>query len=319
MKIIDYPQYFSIENYKKSIERIIDRLSRDNNILSIYQIGGIHTPGISDIDLVIVLKHNSQFFTNPLDGIGKTDGYFYIHNLFGITESQFRVSQNFTFFHNYKLLYGKSIHYDSTLSEIEKQELKTQIAFEYLIKMYINLVIQKTIKIIKLRGLFLQVKALMYDLEFLDINSGKLYEIIFEFMNWRENWFDRPVENLNITTWWNLFYLELEYFLIELLNDKPFYLNGDSKISKNMKLLYGDSYHYKHNGITLPSILGILGTKYINLQHRFNTYEFYIPYKSIRIPEIINQYFEFNKIVREYNKENLPHFAPLTTSLNIST
>jgi hypothetical protein len=56
----NHPKEFPLENYQLAIEEIIAKLSKIKDVCSIYNLTGISTPGISDLDLIVVLKNDFQ-------------------------------------------------------------------------------------------------------------------------------------------------------------------------------------------------------------------------------------------------------------------
>ncbi len=58
----NYPREYSEDDYKEVISRITHRLSKISSLESIYTWGGINDPGISDIDLLLVLKNYKEKF-----------------------------------------------------------------------------------------------------------------------------------------------------------------------------------------------------------------------------------------------------------------
>ena len=61
---------------------------------------------MSDIDLVVVFRDNTNYPFNPRKNFDIIENYLFTHNPFGISESDFKRSQDYSFSHNYKLLHG---------------------------------------------------------------------------------------------------------------------------------------------------------------------------------------------------------------------
>ena len=75
----DYPYYVPLRIYENAIQGMVEKLRRQEGIISIFQIGSIIHPGISDIDMVVVFKENGVFHLNPLQGLTKIERYLFIH------------------------------------------------------------------------------------------------------------------------------------------------------------------------------------------------------------------------------------------------
>jgi hypothetical protein len=320
MYFIDYPHQVPLEEYEDAIHHMVKRLTGWEGVLSIFQIGSIRNPGISDIDMLVVFQNGVECKLNPLKELSKSARYLFSHSLYGVSETHFHEAQQYTFFHHYRFLKGEELPlYDSNLSEEEIQTLKTQTALEYLVKMYINTTVERTYGIIKLRALFLQAKALLYDLELLNIESGTLFDLIQTIIFLRDKWFEHKSDKRILSQWHDNFYEEFSYFLKTLLQTKKLYVpeRNPLSVARNMTFVPSNRLSYTHGGITLPSLLSSLGRKYFNLQHRFSKFYFHIPLDSSKMPCILEKRFEFISKMKAYNSVRLPHFLSLATSLHI--
>jgi len=165
----------------------------------------------------------------------------------------------------------------------------------------------------------MHAKALSYDFEFLNVSSGKLFDLIQTIILWRDQWFEKMPDKQTLKRWFQEFYTELTALLELTLQNKTFYLPdwANLSIARNVTLIPSEKFDYSHKGITLPAILGGLGRKYFNVQHRFNTFEFMIPIATSEIPETMLERFAFMKNMKSENNRHLPYFMPLTSSLNI--
>jgi hypothetical protein len=321
MIFIDLPKYFPIELYQRSIDSMISRLRKEDGILSIYQIGHISTPGISDIDLVAVFADSARCRTDPRAALSSEDHYLFMHDLYGVCLTDFTDGQKYSFFHNYNHLWGekgrRGVH---ELSNEDEITLKRQIALEYLVKMYISMTVEKTYGIVKLRSLFLQVKGLLYDCEFLGITSGPLYDAVRTLIARREAWFDTRPSLEDIALKFYALYDELTRFLSNVMCKAALCLPQRQAyhISRNICLIPADHFDSNHRGFTLPTILAKLGgRKYFNFQNRFNRFEFKLPLVSETIPTIITTQFAWQSRMKETNHNSFPHFMPLSSSLHL--
>jgi hypothetical protein len=317
---IDHPRYIPKEDYDRTIEQMINILTREKGIISIYQIGSISNPGISDIDLVAVFDDNVQYPLSPLGELNSTHRYLFTHGLYGVSKKHLNEVKTYTLFHNWRLVWGETlIENVNGLSEEEIATLKIQTAFEYLLKMYINMTIEKTYRIIKLRNLLLHVKALQYDLEYLNVTSGEIMEMVDQIIKWRNNWFNSQPSKEVISEWIKKFYDELYKLLNDTFKREKLYLPGirPQNITKNIRIIPADHFHYFHKGVVLPSDLGIFSRKIVNLQHRFNKFDFFIPLNSLKLPSIIEKRFViFGKLIKDAQLRLLA-FSPPISPLNI--
>ena len=64
LKFIDYPKEISISDYETLTEKIVEKMLANDSVLSLYQMGSIKHPGISDLDIICVFKNNSKCLDN---------------------------------------------------------------------------------------------------------------------------------------------------------------------------------------------------------------------------------------------------------------
>ncbi len=320
MYFIDKPHAVSLDMYHKYLDQMMSQVSGYDGILAIYQIGGVSTPGISDLDMVIVFEDGASLQTNPLEILDEEGRYIFIHNLYGVSQTHFIEAQKHTLFHNYKLLWGKELMESTSLSdEGIPQQIKVQIAFEFLFKMYINTTVETMYRVVKERGILLHNNGLVYDMEFLGVSSGALFDKISQMQEWRKKWLIQRPGNSLINRWRKDFLYELGAFLNEQLEKQKFYLpeQDNYKLANNMSLCQGKELKITHRGIVLPSMMGILGRKYFNVLHRINNFEMQVPMHTNEIPESIKSRFNFIKEMNKYNQDHIPHFMGLTSSLHV--
>lgn len=320
MYLTDFPHFFPASSYEFAIERMVRKLRQLDGVISIFQIGSINSPGISDIDMLVVFEDGTECNLNPLEDLSKSEHYLFSHGLYGVSKTHFREAQRYTFFHNYNLLWGEQLPFgQSDSSGEEMQALKTQTALEYLIKMFINTTVERTYGIVRVRGLLVLVKALSYDLEFLNVSSGRLFDLVQTIINWRNNWFESRPDKQTFKKWFQEFCVTLTTFLEIEFTKQAFYLPecANVYVARNMMIEPSKCFDYVHKGTRLAPTLGVLGKKYFNVQHRFNTFRFRIPVATCGIPNIIRDYFTFARQTKQTNNESLPYFMPLTSSLNI--
>mgnify|MGYP001155231725 CR=1 FL=1 len=317
MKIIDFPLEYSVKNYELAIQAHVEELSKVQEVKSVYQIGGLSTPGISDIDLVVVFEDGFEYQTNPRLVNSGIANYLFTHGLYGTSHLYFSESLKFTFFHNFKLLYGEDLNLNNVISNSNQKLLKEQIALEFLFKMYVNLIVQKSYNTIKLRSIFLHIKALHYDFEFLNIQPKKVLKFVEEGIALRNNWFSGEVSKKDVKKWFKLFFTEYESFLKTLLIDFPLYTPSlEFKIAPNIEIVNAKTLSYSKEGIVFPDTFNILDKKYFKALNRINNFKIEVPIKT-EAPEIIKDYFRYADIVSGYNKKHIPHFMSLTSSLKV--
>ena len=98
MRVIDYPRRVTIVDYENAISRMVGQLVSMPGVTTVYQIGGVSNPGISDIDLVVVFEDGQRVSSDPCRGLNKSDSYLFAHGLFGINRGNFAEASRHSFF-----------------------------------------------------------------------------------------------------------------------------------------------------------------------------------------------------------------------------
>ncbi|MGB7327167.1 MAG: hypothetical protein WBD31_19985 [Rubripirellula sp.] len=318
MRFTNEPVEKSLDEYAASIQRALASIRSLPGVVTVFQIGGLSAPGISDIDMMVIFEDDVAVHDNPLQQLDARDDYFFVHNLFGASVSHFQDSQASSLFHNYKQLHGQEIEIaSSAINASDRCTLEVQVAIEYLVRMLINLTVDQTYGIVNVRNLLLQTHAIKYDLNFLKIESGELFDLVQQVIHWRKDWFQRRPENAEIESWVRQLYQCLLTEIADLTQRRKFYLPSDGpfQMGRNITLLQGDTTSIQHRGIVLPKFLASFVPKYARLQNRTNRFKIQIPFTCQGIPPIVSQVNEQNCKIREYNQSNLPHFMAPSSSL----
>lgn len=317
LKFIDYPTPIDRSAYDDLKVKIISDLNSFRQVKSIYQMGSVNEPGISDLDIICVFEENSNCNIDIRKGLSIEERNILTHSLFGIESNYFEQALKYNLISNLNLLYGDNLNLDSSLNTTNNK-IEKQIALEYMLRMYLSLSEQVKYGVIKLRSFLLLGKAIAFDLELLSIKSGKLYELVKKILDYRSTWFanvpsPKQLEDLIIS-----FLNELELILKEELNKNHFHLPLDKvKFPEGYIIMQSDEFKYEREGYVLPLFFSVLGKKYINLQRRFNTTKYFIPFEIPLQESEIYKRFVFGKKLYEINKERYLHFLPLNSSLSI--
>jgi hypothetical protein len=108
-----------VKDYEDVIQEVIVYLSKYKMVKSIYQIGGVSAPGISDLDLIIVLNDNAKEFTqiwsDYIKQQSKNSKYIFTHYPFLVNEEIFGNGDFLKIFPVFNLIYISGKEYDITL------------------------------------------------------------------------------------------------------------------------------------------------------------------------------------------------------------
>jgi hypothetical protein len=318
LKFINYPKYTPLDEYDKLTAKIAKQLIDSDEVVSVYRMGSIKNPGISDLDIICVFKDDSACSLDVRKGLNSVEKNILTHEIFGINEGEIEQSLKFNFLTNLKLLEGKDLNVLRNPDVNMDDCIKHQIALEFLLKMYITLDIQIAYGIIKLRSFLLQGKAVIFDLELLNVHSGELYDIVSQIIEMRNNWFEAAPSTSYLDTIVRDFHRTLGELLKTQLANERFQLPTLSiKVTKNISIYKSSNFTKNHKGFSLPPQLSFLGKKYVNVQNRLNKFNYLINFNLPDSNSIQDQRFLFYKDLVEDNRSNTPNFIPLTTSLSI--
>lgn len=83
----NFPSYIPIRHYRENIEKYILHVTRFSEVLGLFSMGGLSTPGLSDIDLIVVVRNKiaQEGLLSPF-ALGLDDRLF-LHNVFIIHPS----------------------------------------------------------------------------------------------------------------------------------------------------------------------------------------------------------------------------------------
>ena len=311
MIMLDEPRLRSRQAYEMQIERGLEYLTELPGLLSVYQVGGVGTPGISDIDLVAVFEDDVSISHDPRKNL---DRYLFTHPLFGAPLRIFEKSKNYAFFHNATLLHGEDV--GMAREDLRAGIVKDQWRIEFLLKCYINLSVWKAYDFIKVRSLLLNVRALEYDLGLDSVDLSELQDQVQKVLNWREAWFvARPTDN-QLLGCFETVLTALERVLGDLAKQSRlrFEIKQDFKINHNIHVKKSSNFYCGKAGFSLP-ILNPQWSKKINaINVRLSKVTIGCPIDFDGEDGELAEFFEYNREAIAANKLALPRFMPLASS-----
>lgn len=316
-----FPKEVTLDAYQKSIDEMVGVLSQYDGVHTIFQVGGLSSPGISDIDFFVVFEDEARCHHQPLDAISQESRYLFTHGLFGTSKKYASKTEQYTLFGNYKKLWGHDFDMHLHVAA-DPAPIKLQLAFEYLIKMYITQKIEQRYRIHGVRNFLLLAKAIKMDLGLLSINSGPLLELCNEVLEIRENWFRSTLpKNSQIEKLISSFNEALEDLLCQLLQEHSVYLPSSfkGKIARNLTLMNGKELLTRSKGFNLPPRLGmaVFGPKFPRLLNRLVDFVFEVPFTNEEIPKEVGKRFQVLSEAVTYNHRRLPNFSATGYPLNI--
>src|SRR5690349_3010096 len=97
---IDVPHKRETADYSACVDHLIKKISADKNVLSIYRFGNLTTPGISDIDLLVVYRDGVRSDLNPFEKFPDSFSGLFTHGVDAVCENHFLKLKQFSFLEN---------------------------------------------------------------------------------------------------------------------------------------------------------------------------------------------------------------------------
>lgn len=316
--LTDHPHFVEPDVYERELQDMATRIRQIPSLRSLYQIGSVSTPGISDLDLVAVFADGSTVDTDPTAELTDSARYLFIHKIYGCSESQLAKAWRFSAFQTHRLLAGERLP-DVSPEPPPGDEIRTQLTLEYLVKLFINLSLQKEYRVIKVRSVLLHVKACLEDLEWLKAHGTELHTETLRLIGWRADWFRSRLSDKEFVNWFLNYLKLLTDFLDSQLKQRGFYAPHPAPVTvgRNLRLVAGDSLFVRREGSNLSFLRPFFGKKYSNLMNRLNRFNVYVPLRESVPSGAIKDYFDFLSSLKEHNRNYLPEFYPLASSLKL--
>jgi hypothetical protein len=315
-QLIDIPQKVSLDTYKKSIDQMLHILEGYSQIKSVYQVGSIRTPGISDIDFIVVFDDNNVLNDNPRNQLTSEEKYLFSHDLFGVSEKHWHYIEKYNLFGKYNHLLGQELKIKEA---VNNDALKKQQALEYLIKAWVSMSLDVNYRILKVRNFLLHIKGIRIDLEWLGYHDHSLHAQIEKVILMREQWFQTSFSAKEITHTVLAIYEGLDLFLTEYFQDNcisiPTSFSG--KLYRNIQLVNGEKGCQKQGFVyPFPVRSFVKDKRGYNLLNKFNQFIFSVPMCNT-IDSEIEEKFSFYENYQKENRKNTPHFGVCGNVLNL--
>lgn len=318
LKFIDQPAPCSRQLYDDACAGIVQRNTGLDGLRAIYRFGNITTPGISDLDLLFVFEPGTTCERTGLENLPEAHRSLFTHGIMAISEDQLNDNKRFTLWSDMHLLWGKACAADYVQTPENLEQIRIQTAIEFLAANFIDLHVQLSYDIIKLRSFLQHMKGLIYDLEYLNTHEGILFDLLDELRKLIADWFTHSHAEQETREWIKRFIPEFNSFFQASITQYPLFLpKVDSSfylIARNMRLTPSAQVDAQSSGIVLPDFLLPQGRKAFKVLHRLNRFNFHMPIRHDG-PDVLHERFRFLQLMKAYNREHLPNFMTITTSI----
>lgn len=317
MRFVDHPAPAERSLYDEAVDGIIYRNKNLSGLKSIVKFGNITTPGISDLDLLFVFKNGITCTHTGLEDVPAAHKQLFTHGIMALSEDQYIENEYYTLWSEHYLVWGEPpADGVKKRDQLEETALRIQTAVEFLLANYIDIKIQKEYSIIKLRALLQHMKGILYDLEYLNDSNSIIHPHLIELKEMIRHWYEKTPSDKKIAEWFFSFEVLYDEYIQKTLVKHPLFLPAKDKyaISKNMILQRASEVSFERKGILLPNLFSFAGRSYVKLQHRFNTFNITCPITH-EASRIVKDRFDFLVRMKEYNRQYLPNFMTITTSI----
>jgi hypothetical protein len=304
------PKFIDSEAYNRVKTHIVDFYSKNKNILAIYQCGSVNHPGISDLDIICVVKDNKHC-TNNIISPNKEFDYIITHGVSAISKKNFKLLENYTIWNNLKPIYGNDIKQNFSKDDLIKKQLNESTATEYFFKNYVDLYIQISYKAFNLRTLFQQMKGLKQDFELLSDTKNTLYADILQFYEIIDSWFDNKNILNDFDNWLYAFLPRYFKFIEDLLILNPIKMPSFVEFPlkfKNITFIQDNILKSQNFGKKFYKKI-YFHKKIFRLNEKFINYTFSVPILSQK-NLFVDQRAHFILKNYKYGKKYLRGFAP---------
>ena len=191
-KFSNFPNKTSIEEYYLIDEKVLDFLNKFNFIISVYKLGNLNHPGISDIDLLIIVdeKKTEDNFINFVKK--ETKKISHLTDISIMQESVFKKINCYAFASNLKYLSGKEYQIQNNGNNITKD-----ITIIICASIKRTQFIRKTLLSgnVDVRKTLLNLNSIIYTINLLHKLSNKNHNELLEFSSLvnfhRDDWFNK--------------------------------------------------------------------------------------------------------------------------------
>jgi hypothetical protein len=312
LRLIDLPRPCKSGLYTHTIDKVVNNLSPRGYVDSIYQVGGVRHPGISDIDLLVIVEDEASSGANPLETLTDDERYLFSHSCFVVPISLAPELGIYALMHGYRQLYGTAWTWEQPSDDPEiTKAVRAQTGLEYLVKNLLDLYVQLEYRVVKVRVLLQHLKGLQLDLTLLGIHDDRLHAVMESAVHLMDDWFQREDAEHSIA--------ELAANLLPALRDvvvvatarHVLYSPSGSTISysSNATIEGAPVISLSRRGVRLPRIPVLQERRFFNVQHRLNRFQFRLPMTSAPPASYHARRFEFLRRAKSFAGDRFPAYA----------
>lgn len=200
---------YGVEDYYRVRDAYIKQIAGQSDLSAVYQMGGITDPGISDLDLIVVLREklkSSKASDYSVRALGDQGRYFFMHDPIFVSDHVVRDLNLLMYATNLKLLHGSEIP-QAQLTPVEERHVKLAILIDHSLQILHKLAKPLVCRFVYVRSVLPILYSIRYSIrlaEDLQIAPANFWtQFVQEIITLRQEW----LSNRN--------YEKLVYLIIE--------------------------------------------------------------------------------------------------------
>jgi hypothetical protein len=310
MQLIDLPASCEEELYERALSEVLRTLSAEAYVDAIYQVGSVRHPGISDIDLLVVVEDTAASERNPLDELSREERDLFTHSCFVVPLSLASDLARYVLLDGYRRLHGTDWQWANDGDTARALEVQT--ALEFLAKNLVDLYVQLTYRVLKVRVFLQHLKGVKLDLEITGIASHSLSALLERATMLIDDWFvagGSPSQDVTDIA------VELLPPMREAVGEATrrhaFFApaGGAIAFAPNIVLESGPTVELVHHGIRLPRLPGLGSRRYFNAHHRLNRFTARMPMSEASPGSYHAARFDFLRAAKAFAADRFPAYA----------
>lgn len=316
VRLVDYPRLVDRAAYDNAIAEAVSEWRRDPAVAAIYRFGAVAAPGISDLDLLVVVEDEREVVLDPLGRLSATSRYLFTHAPFAVTKKLFRRAVEMFPSDRLDLLWSTNgTMIEAAAGSAIAGVIARQTALEYLLANYIIRAVEARYGIVSVRSVLLSSYALRHDLALLGEPRAPIALLVQQLGEWRAQWFQQRVTREQIVDWVTRFVSALGAFLQDALQRHPVAVPDDhcGKYARHIRVVVGNRLDIRHRGLVLPPRLGALGRRFVRAQHRLNRFRVTIPATLSSPGSALDARFRLYRELSAERRRWYPQFGALST------
>lgn len=310
VNLIDLPRPTERGAYRSTLDKVVTLLSTATFVDAIYQVGGVRHPGISDIDLLLVVADDAWSKDDPLARLSASERYLFTHSCFVVPVSLAPELPSNVLLNGYRHLHGAE--WGWTDDADTTRALEVQTALEFLAKHVFDLYVQLTYRVLKVRVFLQHMKGVKVDLDLAGVEGGGQLGVLLEqTTSLIDDWFVLPDSELQVAQLANELFPLLRDALADATTTQTLYAPSDEAIryAENIWLNRGAAIDLTHRGVRLPPIPRLEPRRHFNAHHRFNRFRFRLPMTTAEAGSYQGSRFEFLTRAKAFAAERLPAYS----------